>query len=78
MNKHYVAVIGFASDEVDKKGNSKITKLKYIVKAMSFYEAVSNIQEYLKGDVRDHEIVSLAESKLEDIVGADEGKVSRF
>ena len=78
MNKHYVAVIGFASDEVDKKGNSKITKLKYIVKAMSFYEAVSNIQEYLKGGVRDHEIVSLAESKLEDIVGADEGKVSRF
>jgi hypothetical protein len=78
MNKHYVAVIGFASDEVDKKGNAKITKFKYIVRAMGFYEAVSNIQEYLKGDVRDHEIVSLAETKFEDVVGVDSGSVVKL
>lgn len=72
MEKHYVCVIGFANDELDKKGNPKITKFKYIVKAMSFYEAVNTVQGYLKGDVRDHEIVSLAEAKIEDVVGFDE------
>jgi hypothetical protein len=31
MSKHYLCVVGFSSDELDKKGNPKVTKSRYLV-----------------------------------------------
>ena len=77
MSKHYLCVVAFASDELDKKGNPKLTKSRYLVKALSFTEAVHNMNEYLKGTVQDYDIASLTESKFEDIVGVSD-KVVKF
>jgi len=77
MNKHYLCVVGISTDELDKKGNAKVNKSRYLVKATSFTEAVHNMNEYMKGTVADYDIVSLTESKFEDIVGVAD-KVVKF
>jgi hypothetical protein len=72
--KHYVCTVGFETEKVDKDGNFKEKKSKYLVHAESLYEALMNILEYLKTDSRGYDVKSIVEAKYEDVVEEKAGK----
>ena len=78
MEKHYVCIVGFEAEELDKEGNPKIKRVRYLVNAMSFVEAMSHMTDYLKVDTRGWDIKGLTEAKFEDIINNKESKVSKL
>lgn len=76
MSNNYIAVVGFATDKLDPEGNPKIKKSKFIVQGETFYDAYSNLIEYLKDSVADHDIVSMSKANFEDILSVKAGKVT--
>ena len=75
MKKHYVCVVGYETDTLDKEGNPKIKRARYLVEALSFHEGVNTMVEYLKTDPRGNDIISFSESKFEDVLTEHQQKV---
>lgn len=69
MKKNYVCVVGFETDQVDKEGNPKIKKAKFLVQDVALFAAVTTLIEYLKTDMRGYDIMSISEVKFEEIIG---------
>ena len=70
MNNHYVCVVGFETDKLDKEtGNPKIKKYKFIIEGVTLYDALNTMIEYLKTDSRGYDIKSITECLFEDILG---------
>lgn len=69
MKKHYVCVVAFETDQLDKEGNPKVKKAKFLIEDVALFAAVSTIIDYLKTDNRSYELVSVSEAKFEDIIG---------
>lgn len=66
---HYIAIVGFEQDQLDKEGNPKIKKSKLLIEGVTFYDAFNTLLEYLKTDSRGYDIKSMSEAKFEDVVG---------
>lgn len=66
---HYIAIVGFETDKLDKEGNAKIKKSKLLIEGMTFYDAFNTLLDYLKTDSRGWDIKSMAEAKFEDVIG---------
>ena len=69
MNNHYVAVVAFETDKLDKEGNPKTKKSKFLVDGVTLYDALDSLMAYMKTDSRGWDIKSIAEAKFEDIIG---------
>lgn len=72
---HYVAIVGFESEKLDKEGNPKIIKSKFLIEGVTFHDAYTTLTDYLKTDSRGYDIKSVAESKFEDVIGKTKAKV---
>lgn len=68
-NNHYIAVVGFETEKLDKEGNPKIKKSKLLIEGITFFDAFNTLTEYLKTDSRGYDIKSMAEAKFEDVIG---------
>lgn len=70
MTNHYVAVVAFETDKLDKDGNPKTKKSKFLIEGVTLFDAQNTLMEYLKVDSRGYDVKSIAQCVYEDILGA--------
>jgi len=67
---HYLVTIGYETDQMDRAGNPRLQKLKYIIEAETVEEATLVASKYRAGDVRSSESISVAKMAIECIIDA--------
>jgi hypothetical protein len=65
---HYLVTIGYETEQMDREGNPRIKKFKYIIEAESVEEATLVASKYRAGDVRSSESLSVAKMAIECII----------
>lgn len=65
---HYLVTVGYELEQLDRNGNPRLQKVKYIVEAESVEEATMVISKYRAGDMRSSESLSIAKMSIECIV----------
>jgi len=65
---NYQVTVEFKSENVDKNGNAKVIKYKYMVDAESTFEAEKRIAGYLHDSTQDYEVVGVVKANIEGIV----------
>ena len=65
---HYLVTIGYETEQMDRNGNPRLQKLKYIVEAETVEEATIVAAKYRAGDVRSSESISVAKMAIECVI----------
>jgi len=65
---HYLVTIGYETEQMDRNGNPRLQKLKYIVEAQTVEESTIVAAKYRAGDVRSSESISVAKMAIECII----------
>lgn len=65
---HYLVTIGYETEQMDRNGNPRLQKLKYIVEAQTVEEATIVASKYRSGDVRSSESISIVKMPIECII----------
>lgn len=65
---YYSVTVGYESDQLDKAGNAKIQKLKYIVEGDSVEEVNLVMAKFHKDDKRASEIVSIVKQTIDSMI----------
>lgn len=65
---HYLVTIGYETEQVDRNGNPRLQKVKYIVEAESVEEATIIASKYRAGDIRSSESISIVKMPIECII----------
>jgi hypothetical protein len=65
---HYLLTIGFETENLDRNGNPRLQKVKYIVEAESVEEATLIASKYRAGDTRSSESLSIAKMPIECVI----------
>ena len=61
---HYLVTIGYETEQMDRNGNPRLQKLKYIVEAETVEEATIVASKYRAGDVRSSESISIVKMPI--------------
>ena len=62
---YYLATVGYEMEQLDRQGNPRIQKVKYVVEAESVEEATLVLANYRKEDMRSSESISIAKMAIE-------------
>lgn len=65
---HYIATVGYELEQLDRKGNPKIEKLKYLVEAESVEEVTIVIANFNKGSMMSSECLSIVKAPIECVI----------
>jgi hypothetical protein len=65
---HYLVTIGYETEQMDRNGNPRLQKLKYILEADTVEEATIVASKYRAGDVRSSESISIVKMHVECII----------
>jgi hypothetical protein len=65
---HYLVTVGYELEQLDRNGNPRLQKVKYVVEAESVEEATIVVSKYRAGDMRSSESLSIAKMAIECIV----------
>jgi hypothetical protein len=65
---HYLVTIGYETEQMDRAGNPRLQKMKYIVEAETVEEATIVASKYRAGDVRSSESISISKMQIECII----------
>jgi hypothetical protein len=65
---HYLVTIGYETENLDRNGNPRLQKVKYIVEAETVEEATLIASKYRSGDTRSSESLSIAKMPIECII----------
>lgn len=65
---HYLVTIGYETEQMDRAGNPRLQKMKYIVEAETVEEATLVASKYRAGDMRSSESISIAKMAIECII----------
>jgi len=65
---HYLVTIDYETEQMDREGNPRVKKYKYIIEAESVEEATIVASKYRAGDVRSSESISVAKMAIECII----------
>jgi ssDNA-binding replication factor A large subunit len=65
---HYLVTVGYELEQLDRNGNPRLQKVKYIVEAESVEEATIVVSKYKSGDMRSSESLSIAKMTIECII----------
>jgi hypothetical protein len=65
---HYLVTIGYETEQMDRNGNPRLQKLKYIIQAESVEEATIIASKYRAGDIRSSESISIVKMQIECIL----------
>ncbi len=65
---HYLVTIGYETEQMDRAGNPRLQKLKYIVEAETVEEATIVASKYRSGDIRSSESISIVKMPIECII----------
>jgi len=65
---HYLVTVGYETENLDRNGNSRLQKVKYIVEAESVEEATLVVSKYRAGDTRSSESLAIVKMPIECII----------
>ena len=65
---HYLVTIGYETEQMDRAGNPRLQKLKYIIEAETVEEATIVASKYRAGDIRSSESISVAKMAIECVI----------
>lgn len=65
---NYTITVGYETENLDKDGNPKMKKTRYLVEAQSVEEAMLVIAKYRSEDSRGSEVLTITKSTYEDIL----------
>ena len=65
---YYQVTIGYETEQMDKEGNPRIKKAKYVIQAESVEEATIVAAKYREGDIRGSESLSVAKMAIECVI----------
>lgn len=65
---HYLVTIGYETEQLDRNGNPRLQKFKYIIEAETVEEATIVASKYRSGDVRSSESISIVKMPIECVI----------
>ena len=65
---HYLVTVGYETEQMDRNGNPRLQKVKYIVESESVEEATLVVSKYRAGDTRGSESLSIVKIPIECII----------
>jgi hypothetical protein len=65
---YYLVTIGYETEQMDRNGNPRLQKLKYVVQAESVEEATIVASKYRAGDMRSSESISIVKAPIECVI----------
>lgn len=65
---YYLVTIGYESDQLDRNGNPRIQKVKYVFEGNSAEEVIYLVSKYTKSDVRGSELLSVVKTPIECVI----------
>ena len=65
---YYQVTIGYETEQMDREGNPRVKKVKYVIQAESVEEATIVAARYREGDIRGSESLSVAKFPIECVI----------
>jgi hypothetical protein len=65
---YYQVTIGYETEQMDREGNPRIKKVKYVIQAESVEEATIVAAKYREGDIRGSESLSVVKFPIECVI----------
>lgn len=65
---YYLVTIGYETEQMDKEGNPRVKKVKYVIQAESVEEATIVAAKYREGDIRGSESLSIVKMAIECVI----------
>jgi hypothetical protein len=65
---YYLVTIGYETEQMDREGNPRIKKVKYVLQAESVEEATIVAGKYREGDIRGSESLSIVKMPIECVI----------
>jgi hypothetical protein len=65
---HYLVTIGYETEQLDRNGNPRLQKMKYIIESDTVEEATIVAAKYRAGDMRSSESISVVKMPIECII----------
>ncbi len=65
---HYLVTVGYESEQLDRQGNSRIKKIKYVVEAESIEEANIVMANFRKDDMRSSQSLSIVKMAIDTVI----------
>lgn len=65
---YYLVTIGYETEQMDREGNPKVKKVKYVLQAESVEEATIVAAKYRAGDIRGSESLSVVKMPIECVI----------
>lgn len=69
---HYLVTIGYETEQMDRNGNPRLQKAKYVVEADSVEEVTIVAAKYREGDTRSSELLGVVNLPIECIISPKE------
>ena len=65
---YYLVTVGYETEQMDREGNPKVKKVKYVLQAESVEEATIVAAKYRSGDMRGSESLSIVKMPIECVI----------
>jgi hypothetical protein len=65
---YYLVTVGYELEQLDRNGNPRLQKIKYVVEADSVEEATLVVAKYRADDVRSSESLSIVKLQIECVI----------
>jgi hypothetical protein len=65
---HYLVTVGYETEQLDREGNPRLQKVKYVVQAESMEEATLVMSKYRAGDNRGSQSMSIAQLPIDCVI----------
>jgi hypothetical protein len=65
---YYLITIGYETEQMDREGNPRIKRVKYVLQANSVEEATIVAAKYRSGDTRGSESLSVSKMQIECVI----------
>jgi len=65
---YYLVTIGYETEQMDREGNPRIKKVKYVLQAESVEEATLVAGKYRAGDIRGSESLNVVKMPIECVI----------
>lgn len=65
---YYLVTIGYETEQMDREGNPRLKKVKYVLEAQSVEEASIVATKYRAGDMRSSESISISKLGIDCVI----------
>jgi hypothetical protein len=69
---HYLVTVGYESEQLDREGNPRLQKIKYVVEADSVEEANIVMAKFRGEDMRSSQCLSIIKMAIDSVISSGE------